>query len=328
MPRFCGVFLQNMYQKVLMILLVSCLLMVSCEKEIKLNLPAGKEKLVVEGSIEYNDFPLVILTNSSGFFGKIDLTTLKFVRKADITVTDLTDGYSFKLIDTSIKVPTGVGQDSVVFAAYIPDIFSQALDARMLGRLNHTYQLDINAAGEKYTAVTKIPDTRVFDSIWLEPFNKQKPDSASQIRVIYTDPDTLGDYHRYETQVRRFYKKDYLDESYLADFGSVFNDAFTNGKTLPFYLELGSSRRFNFSNDTQRNYLQEAQKIFPGDTVNIKWSGIDYNTYEFWQTLEYSRNSTGNPFAAPTKIKGNISNGAIGAWSGYGSKIISIIAPR
>jgi hypothetical protein len=317
-----------MYRGALMILLASTVLMMSCEREIKLNLPAGKEKLVVEGSIEYNNFPRVVLTNSSGFFGKIDLTTLKFISGADITITDLTNGFSHKLVEFPIRIPTGVGQDSATLIAYIPNIFGGPLDPNMLGQLNHIYRLDINASGEKYTAVTKIADTRVFDSLWLEPFNKSKPDSATRLRLIYKDPDTLGDYHRYETQVLRYHKKDYLDEEYLADFGSVFSDAFTNGKRLPFNLDLGYTRRYNFSSDTGRNYLEESQKIFPGDTVNIKWSGIDYNTYQYWQTLEYSRNSTGNPFAAPTKIKGNISNGAIGGWCGYGSKIISIIAPR
>jgi hypothetical protein len=306
-----------------LILVALCALFVSCEREINLTLAPGKDKLVVEGTIEYNNYPFVLLTNSSGFFSKIDLSTIKFVSGANVTVTDLTTGYKNTLIEFPVKISTGVGSDSATLIAYV----SLPTDSAK-GQINHIYRLDITTNGETYSSITKIPDTRVFDSLWLEPYNRAKPDSAKRLRLIYTDPDTLGNYHRYETQVLRYYKKDYLDEEYLSDFGSVISDGFTNGKTLPFNLDLGRSRRFTFANDTQRNYLEEADKIFPGDTVNIKWSGIDYNTYQYWQTLEYSRNSTGNPFAAPTKIRSNISNGAIGGWCGYGSKIISIIAPR
>jgi hypothetical protein len=308
--------------------LVVLLGLTSCEREIDFDLAASDPKLVVEGIIENGDFPRVVLTNSTGFFDKIDVGSLKFVSGATILVTDLTTGYKIPLQEYAFKFPTGTGTDSVSYVAYAPNFVAQPYDS-LLGQLEHSYRLDITSNGKSYSAVTKIPNVKGFDSTWLEPFDNNKPaDPAKRLRVIYKDPDTAGNCTRYQTQVLRSTKLDYLDEEYLSTFGSVFNDNFTNGQRLPFYLDLGYSRRFSFTDTAQARFLGEQQKIFPGDTVNIKWMPIDFNTYRFWETLEYSRNSVGNPFAAPTKLQGNLSNGAIGYWGGYGTKIISIIAPK
>jgi hypothetical protein len=311
-------------------ILILCLAFTSCERELDLTLNSGDPKVVVEASIENGDFPRVVLTNSTGFFDKIDLSSLKFVTGATIKVTDLNTGYVIPLIEYNLKFPTGQGTDSVTYTAYAPNFLAQPYDS-IIGQLEHCYKLDIVSNGKTYSAVTKIPNckTPVFDSIWLQPENPSDPtDSAMEIRLIYDEPDTLGNYNRYSTQVLRQYKKDHLDEEFLTTFGSVINDKFTNGQRLPFTLDLGYSRRFSFADSVQRRYLFEQQEIYPGDTVNIRWMPIDYNTYTFWETLEYSRNSTGNPFAAPTKLYGNISGGAVGYWGGYGTRIITIIAPK
>jgi hypothetical protein len=57
----------------------------------------------------------------------------------------------------------------------------------------------------------------------------------------------------------------------------------------------------------------------------LKWCTIDKAHFQFWQTMERSNNSNGNPFAAPVSIKSNISNG-LGVWGGYGASYDTIIA--
>ena len=52
-----------------------CLILLGCEKEITLNLPQAESKIVVEGSIEPNFPPYVILTKSQGYFEPIDINT-------------------------------------------------------------------------------------------------------------------------------------------------------------------------------------------------------------------------------------------------------------
>ncbi|MCY1535045.1 hypothetical protein D9M68_704340 [compost metagenome] len=62
-----------------------------------------------------------------------------------------------------------------------------------------------------------------------------------------------------------------------------------------------------------------------GDTVTVKWSAIDRTTYTFWQTLEFSIGTTGNPFSTPIKVGSNVSNGALGIWAGYSSAYKTLI---
>ena len=75
--------------------------------------------------------------------------------------------------------------------------------------------------------------------------------------------------------------------------------------------------------------LKEGYTFFDkGDTVVFKLSNIDRSTFEFWRTMEFSYSSVGNPFSSPTKVLGNISNGALGYFGGYASQYRSIIIPR
>ncbi len=43
--------------------------------------------------------------------------------------------------------------------------------------------------------------------------------------------------------------------------------------------------------------------------------------------MEYSYQSIGNPFSSPTKVRGNISNGALGYFGGYAVQYIGITIP-
>jgi hypothetical protein len=46
--------------------------------------------------------------------------------------------------------------------------------------------------------------------------------------------------------------------------------------------------------------------------------------YEFWRTYQFAINVIGNPFASPTNLPTNFSNGALGVWAGYGTSYIKI----
>ncbi len=65
-----------------------------------------------------------------------------------------------------------------------------------------------------------------------------------------------------------------------------------------------------------------------GDTVTLKLCNIDRATYKFWLTMEFAYQSIGNPFASPNKVLGNISNGGLGAFSGYAAFYKTITIPE
>jgi Domain of unknown function (DUF4249) len=298
-----------------LLLMAALFLITSCEKELKVDLPTGKSYLVVEGEIENGALPFVILTRSIGFFDKINVGSLIFEKNATVTVTDLNTNISTPL--NMFGFPFGTGTDSLFVYGLLPVVQNDIYK----GQINHQYKLTIVENGVTHTAITKVADQVLPDSAWTEPIPN---DSGFTIRARYKDPDTIGNNTRYTTQVLRKLKDPKLPESYLTSFGSTFNDGFNNGKELPFRINLGYSKDINFQDKEGAKTFERQTKVLIGDTVNLKFSGIDYPTYQFWETLDYSRNSTGNPFASPTKVQGNVSD-AIGIWGGYGARVFTFV---
>src|SRR5665647_2299357 len=72
---------------------------ISCEKEIKVNVSAPANAIVVEGHIENGIPPYVLLTKNSGFFGNINVNDISsyFISGAIITVK--TDDDSVHLVE-------------------------------------------------------------------------------------------------------------------------------------------------------------------------------------------------------------------------------------
>jgi len=57
-------------------------LFISCEKEININFNSKEKQIVVQGVIETNKNPYIILTNSIGFFDKIDFNNVQLFKGA------------------------------------------------------------------------------------------------------------------------------------------------------------------------------------------------------------------------------------------------------
>jgi len=278
----------------------------SCEKEVNFNLPTDiTEKLVVEGRIEAGQPPFVLLTKSLGFFSKIDLGNLQnsFIHGATVKVSDgtrtiqlreynidtLNNRYSFYTVDTA-----------------------NVADLTFLGVQGKSYKLTIDYQGKTHEASTFIPHVKALDSIWAEQLPEvvdNNPDFR-QLKARYTDPDTPGN------SVRIFTSRN--SEGYLTDRFSTYNDDIINGTSIDIDISNGIQPMDTFNFMTYRYFER-------GDTVTVKWSSIDRTTYTFWQTLEFSIGTTGNPFSTPIKVGSNVSNGALGIWAGYASAYKTLI---
>ncbi len=292
------------------------LLFASCEKDLNMTLVESEKQVVVEGVIEKGELPYVILTNSIGFFDKIDFNSVKYLRNANITVTDITTGISQNLREYSLD--TLVGGQRFSFGVYAPD-FTNPASNLIKGQLNHLYRLVIQFEGKQYESITKIPESTGLDSLRLEPV-PGKETQFSIIKAMYKDPDTLGNCVRLETR-RQKMQKDSTAEVFLTSFGATYDDNIINGLRVPITISMGFDRNRNYTNEE----FQNIGYVMKGDTVTVKWSAIDKQVYRFWETLAFAAGSVGNPFAAPTKIQSNISNGALGVWAGYGSYYYTII---
>ena len=299
-----------MKKKLLILIAIATTFLTGCETDITLDLPDPDEEFVVEGFIENGGAPFVLLTKNQSFFGGFDLNALDeyFVHNAVITVsrgTQVATLTEICLHDLPVQFQQfmadelGVTTDeddvypNVCF--YIDTNFQSPA---IIGEEGKTYHLRIEAEGKVLTAKTHIPYVTPLDSVWWR--FKNESDTLTRLMVRMNDPDTVGNFIRYYTQRN--------SENMIPGFNSVFDDLLINGKVFDVPVDRGQRRDDDFDIETYGYFNL-------GDTVTIRWSGIDKYVYDFYRTLEQEMGQEG-PFAVPTVIRSNIVGG-LGVWAGY-----------
>ena len=283
-----------------------CIVLSACEKSVNFNLKEAEDVLVVDATIENGQPPVVVLTKSLNYFSTLDQSLLQnlYVHNAVITISNGT--LSHRLKEYGISNPWA-------FSAYYYSIDSSVLATAFLGELNTTYTMKIEVDGKIYNTSTTIPPlSKKADSLWWKKAPFQEDTTKVVLMVKATDPPGLGNYVRY------FTKKN--SERFWPGENSVFDDQFVDGTTYELQVDPGVDRTKDIKADS--NYFKR------GDTVTLKLSNIDKASYKFWNTWEFAYQSIGNPFSQPNKVLGNIDNGALGAFYGYGSSFKTIIIPK
>lgn len=280
----------------------------SCERRIDFTPDTQEPKLVVEAIIENSQHPVVYLTRSLDFFSSISREELagSFERHAEVTISDGVH------IDTLKEYEVPIARDTVLFY-YTTDTARGS--SALSGELGSTYHLNIKTTdGKEYTSTTTIPYlTKTIDSLYY--FYANIPGDTTKVILYgrFNDPPGFGNYIRYFTNVN--------SGAYLPGLNSVFDDQVVDGKKYNVQIERGVDRNtdIDFENYSYFN---------KGDIISVKFCNIDKATFDFWRTMEYSYASIGNPFSSPTKVIGNISNGALGYFGGYAVQYASIIIPE
>jgi hypothetical protein len=293
-------------QKILFALLTA-LMFLSCEKKIEFKLKEAPELLVVDASIEDGLDPFIVLTKSINYFSKvsIDIIGRSIVNDAEVWITEGTKTHKLRRYDQQFG--------GYVYSYYTSDAVNPSTAIK--GEIGKTYQLKINWQGKEYTSTTTIPRSKkTIDSLWWTKA-PNTPDTSTKVVVMarITDPPIFGDYGRYFTSVN--------NGDFFPGLNSVFDDALVNGSVYTVNVDKGVDRNTDI-NFEEFNFFKR------GDTVVIKFSSIDKATYDFWRTVEFSYQSIGNPFSSPTKIIGNISNGALGYFGGYANQYKTLVIPR
>ncbi|HSN60875.1 MAG TPA: DUF4249 domain-containing protein [Ferruginibacter sp.] len=285
-------------------LMLSLVALYSCEKDINFNLEESEPVLTVDAQIENDRAPVVVLTKSFSYYQKLDPLLLagSFVRNAEVYMSNGT--FTHRLKEYAVPLVPGI-------SAYYYSTDSSNLATAFEGELNKTYTLRIVAEGKEYNAVTDIPARVNFpDSLWFKQA-PQNPDTNKRVLYIRaTDPPGRGNYVRY------FTKKN--SEPFWPG-ENVFDDQVIDGSTYEIQLPQGVNRN---------NPPKEDSSFYKrGDTLTLKFCAINKASYNFWNTWEFAYQSIGNPFAQPNKVLGNISNGALGIFIGYGASYKTLIAP-
>jgi len=292
--------------------LVMAIFFTSCEKDINLSIHNQDPLLVVDAGIENGKAPVVVLSSSLNYFSTISASELaaSFIHDAVITISNGSKTVHLKELTQT---------NAAGFKLYYYTTDESNPDSTLPGALNTHYDLSITTPdGKLYTSSTNIlPIAKTVDSIWWKPAppNPDKPDSTRcSMFGHFTDPKGLGNYIRYYTRVN--------SQPFLTANNSVFDDQFTDGTDYDISFDMG--RDINAIDDEK----DERGFAHLGDTVTFKFCNIDKASFDFWRTWEFSYQSYNNPFSSPVKVIGNISNGALGAFTGYAAQYKTIIIPK
>jgi len=281
------------------IFIICCVFMAACEKDVTVNLPQGEEQLVVEGTIENDRYPEVILTRSLNYFSHITVDQLihAFVHNATVTVSD--GARTMQLKEFSRDTINGVKWYYYSADTSLADAFK--------GEPGGRYTLRITVTGETYEGVTTIPGSgMVLDSLWSH-LSSSNPGLA-RLQGVITDPPERGNYVRYKTARN--------GGIFRPGINSTIDDQIVNGATFSIQLDAGHDRTQQIDYDTY-GYFRA------GDSVRVMFSRIDKATFDFWRTLDFAFASNGNVFSSPLQVRGNI-EGALGYWGGYATSYRSI----
>lgn len=325
----------NIFRTLFPLIPLTLFFLSSCEKNIDIEIPTETSLLVVEGRIESDKPPYVILTKSASYFETTRLSTFlnSFVHNAKVTVT--VDNITTQLSELCTEsLPEelrpvaadflGISIDQLksnnycLYAVPIIDIFSGSF---LKGTPGKTYKLTIESEGKSYVSITKIPDIVALDSTWFKLYGTDTAFGFAWAHL--TDPDTLGNCYRWFA--KRINKGAYgqvKDNNFVPPFGSSFEDKFFNGSSFDFGYERG-----NHPSDEGVEFPDEKPHFFKvGDTIVIKFCTNDQKVREFLEKYEAEIWNNENPFASPSAVPTNIEGGALGLWAGYGVSMDTIIA--
>ena len=282
--------------------------LISCSKEVKIDIPGFDEQIVIDGSIETGTPAIIFLSNSKDIYAPTDINSYLngFISGATVTVSNGT------ITDTLTEICTDnlpAGFESIAAAFFglpIEQLVNLHLCAYVstgiVGEVGKTYTLNVLYNNKTYTSSTKIENPTALDNLfWREQANL--PGYGFSWAKI-TDSPVMGDAYRWEV-------KNLSDLFYSKPFQPFTDDRFYNGLTFEFSVENPMSFRDSTIEDQYKGYYKL------GDTIVVKFSKLGKKEYQFFEKKYNQIYSGGNPFATPTNIPTNIEGGALGIWAGF-----------
>lgn len=267
------------------ICLISMTFFVACHNDFE---QQGEENslLVVEGWIENDGFPVVMLTRtlpvSAEYWNMEDLSDY-MIKWAKVTVTN--------------------GTDSVVLAGkydkgYFPPFIYTS--SRMKGEAGKNYSLTVECGDYYATATTSIPSKPKECTFSVE--RCAGSDTLFQIKAKFRDDPTEKNYYQFFTRVGTNTKQ--YQASYL---GTVDDAVLKTVTEMPVY------RGHQLKSDKYTPYFTLA------DTVSVKFAHIDEISFRIWDSYTKTLSLSSNMFlSTSTEIESNI-KGGYGYWFGYSS---------
>jgi len=299
-------------KSILFVLLL--ILVASCTKEVKVDIPGYAEQLVVDGRIETGSFPVVLLSKSQNVYAPTDLEAYinSFVSDAQVSVSNGTTTASLSLIPVSSlplesqKTVAEMLKLELNELQLLPIQVYSTNDPSILGEVGKTYTLQIEHNGKSYSGSTSLLTPVALNNLYWKADESNSEYGYSWANL--TDP--AGQFNGYKWEAKRINLTstgEYLDDLYKR--AGYFKDQYFDGLTFEFAVGNPLKRK-------DSTHLEDYKRFYRiGDTVVIKLSRLDYATYDFFDKKSAQLSNGGNPFATPVNIPSNIP-GALGIWAG------------
>lgn len=302
----------------------------ACEKEISVELPTTEPRVVIEGTIETGQPPVVILTRTQGFFDPTSLQSIanSFISEATVTVFDGVTTHTLDRICSSL-IPDSLLEEAAIASGLDVNLLANAniciwtkLDNTLLGEEGRSYRLEVQAENKLLRSTTTIPNSIGPDSLWFRLAQQQpNDDTLGLIWARISDPDTLGNNYRWMAKrINADLSGNAKDANFIAPYFSVYEDRFVNGLTFDFAFSRGA-RPYSDADDDEN---EERGFFKRGDTVVVKFVNIGRPEYLFYNSFQNNSASQGDVFSTPSNIISNI-EGGLGIWAGYGFRMDTVI---
>lgn len=231
----------------------------ACKKAIQVRLNVVPPRVVIEGEISNQPGPYQVKITKTVSFS--DSNSFPPVRGAVVTIRDSTSGHTY------------------IFGESSPGFYTSNDFA---GIPTHTYQLAVQADGQRYTASSTMPANVPLDSVTFAVntnFNGKRELNAV---VNFQDPPGKVNYYQFIEHVNGRLIPNFF----------VFEDRLSDGRYIQQPL-------FNDS-----SYLQK------GDTLQLRMYCIDKNIYNYFFSLLQVSANNGFQTASPDNPITNITGGA------------------
>lgn len=244
-------------------------------------------QLVVEGWIDSDGFPVVILTTTLPISNEYcDYNSLEqhLVKWAKVTVSD--------------------GEQEVILTGkvdndyYPPYVYTTG---QLRGVAGKRYRLTVEYDNFHAEAETVIPSPVPIDSFQIE---QAGGDSLYQVTACFSHKP--NEENRYKFFV-------YTDRDAYTSFSSAYL-GLVNGETAGSYLRIPVYR-----SHTLEHWEDYTPYFSLGETVTIKLATLDSISYSFWETYEELTALSRNPFFSLTENLNSNIQGGLGYWIGYGT---------
>ncbi len=283
----------------------------ACETPIGMKLPGKKNTKVIEGWIENDQYPVVVVSNSLSYYSTIGAEEVlaSADKNAKVYITD-EDGNSEQLaLGFTTEHIFGI-----VGAAYVGKTIK--------GKAGKEYSLYVeDDSGQVFTAKARIPQQpMLIDSLFF-PVNTAVYDTFYPMRIIFQDRPETYDCYRF------FCKITHLDIAYSPIRLGTFDDLTFNGKQITYEISRSPLSNFNISGMTDSVREDYSRSYFkPGDTIVLRATLTDTATLKYWFPLQTDIFLGSNPFLItkhyPTNIEGE---NVTGIFSGYHARYDTLI---